>query len=98
MNVVWGLATQWMGLALLATLVSVWFRIATALSEIVVGDCCSINHRSIDWYDPRFRYGLDQVSVRHRSHCFYLLCGTELDPVVFNLKWKEATVCGALQC
>src|SRR5579871_3620743 len=34
---VWGLAALWLGLALAATLLSIWLRIATALSEIVVG-------------------------------------------------------------
>lgn len=37
MHEVWGIAALWLGLALLATLVSIWLRIATALSEIVVG-------------------------------------------------------------
>ena len=31
------LAALWLGLALAATLLSIWLRIATALSEIVVG-------------------------------------------------------------
>src|SRR6266568_988133 len=34
---VWALAALWLGLALVATLVSIWLRISTALSEIVVG-------------------------------------------------------------
>ena len=37
MTETWLLATLWLGLALIATLVSIWFGIATALSEIVVG-------------------------------------------------------------
>jgi len=37
MHEVWGMAALWLGLALLATLLSIWLRIATALSEIVVG-------------------------------------------------------------
>jgi hypothetical protein len=32
----WALAALWVGLALAATLLSIWLRIATALSEIVV--------------------------------------------------------------
>jgi hypothetical protein len=31
------LAALWVGLALLATLLAIWFRISTALTEIVVG-------------------------------------------------------------
>jgi Kef-type K+ transport system membrane component KefB len=34
---VWVQATIWVGLALLASLLSVWLRLATALSEILVG-------------------------------------------------------------
>ena len=37
MTAVWGLAALWLGLALIASLLSIWFRISTALSEIVVG-------------------------------------------------------------
>jgi hypothetical protein len=37
MHEVWGMAALWLGLALIATLLSIWFGIATALSEIVVG-------------------------------------------------------------
>jgi len=37
MTHVWMLAALWLGLALIATLLSIWFKIATALSEIVVG-------------------------------------------------------------
>ena len=37
MTEIWTLAALWLGLALLATLFSIWLRIATALSEIVVG-------------------------------------------------------------
>jgi len=33
----WALAALWLGLALAATLLSIWLRVATALSEIVVG-------------------------------------------------------------
>jgi glutathione-regulated potassium-efflux system ancillary protein KefC len=37
MTETWTLAAIWLGLALIAALFSVWLRIATALSEIVVG-------------------------------------------------------------
>jgi hypothetical protein len=37
MTGVWALAALWLGLALVASLLSIWFRISTALSEIVVG-------------------------------------------------------------
>jgi len=37
MTETWLLAALWLGLALVATLLSIWLRVATALSEIVVG-------------------------------------------------------------
>jgi len=37
MTGVWLIASLWLGLALMATVVSIRFRIATSLSEIVVG-------------------------------------------------------------
>ena len=37
MDNTWFLAALWVGLALVATLFAIWFRISTALSEIVVG-------------------------------------------------------------
>jgi glutathione-regulated potassium-efflux system ancillary protein KefC len=37
MENVWFLAAVWVGLALVATLFAIWFKVSTALSEIVVG-------------------------------------------------------------
>lgn len=37
MTEIYALAALWLGLALVATLLSIWLRMATALSEIVVG-------------------------------------------------------------
>ena len=37
MENVWVLASVWVGLTLGATLVAIWFKISTALSEMVAG-------------------------------------------------------------
>ncbi len=37
MENVWVLAAVWVGLALIATLIAIWLKMSTALSEIVVG-------------------------------------------------------------
>ena len=37
MQSIWVLAALWVGLALIATLLAIWFKISTALTEIVVG-------------------------------------------------------------
>ncbi len=51
MENVWVLAALWVGLALVATLLAIRFRISTALTEIVVGTVAQLiigafsNHR-----------------------------------------------------
>jgi glutathione-regulated potassium-efflux system ancillary protein KefC len=42
MEQVWFSAALWLILALIATLLSIWFRISTALSEIVVGTVAQV--------------------------------------------------------
>ncbi len=37
MTSIWALAALWLGLALIASLLSIWLRVSTALSEIIVG-------------------------------------------------------------
>ena len=37
MTSVWALAALWLGLAAVATVLSIWLRVSTALSEIAVG-------------------------------------------------------------
>ncbi|MGD0886350.1 MAG: cation:proton antiporter [Thermodesulfovibrionales bacterium] len=93
---VWGLAALWLGLALVATLLSVWFRIATALSEIVVGTVAQLVIGALvgttlgsneSWI--KFLAGTGAIVLT-------FLAGAELDPDVFKLKWKEATVIGLI--
>ena len=36
MTGVWALAALWLGLALIASVLSIWLRVSTALSEMVV--------------------------------------------------------------
>lgn len=42
MEKVWFVAALWLVLALIATLLSIWLRISTALSEIVVGTVAQV--------------------------------------------------------
>jgi len=91
---VWGLAALWVGLALVATLFSIWFRIATALSEIVVGTVAQLVIGAL----IGTTLGADQPWITFLSGTgaivLTFLAGAELDPVVFRAKWKEATVIG----
>jgi nucleotide-binding universal stress UspA family protein len=95
MTGVWALAALWLGLALVASLLSIWFRISTALSEIVVGTIAQLIIGAVvgsavlgtneSWV--QFLSGIGAIVLT-------FLAGAELDPVVFKLKWKEAAAVG----
>src|SRR5580692_2727248 len=95
MTEIWTLAALWLGLALLATLLSIWLRIATALSEIVVG---TIAQLVIGAMIGAAVLGTDQTWVKFLSGTgailLIFLAGAELDPVVFRERWKEAGAVG----
>jgi len=91
----WFLAALWVGLALVATLFAIWFRISTALSEIVVGTVAqliigvAIGGAGLGAQTPwvGFLAGTGAIVLT-------FLAGAELDPGIFRIKWKEATVVG----
>src|SRR5437870_4381943 len=95
MENVWFLAAVWVGLALVATLLAIWFKISTALSEIVVGTVAQliigiiVGHNALGsstaWVS--FLAGTGAIVLT-------FLAGAELDPDVFRLKWREALVVG----
>src|SRR5450755_3765375 len=95
MTSVWALAALWLGLALVASLLSIWFRISTALSEIIVG---TIAQLIIGAVIGSTLLGTDESWVKFLSGIgaivLTFLAGAELDPVVFKLKWKEAAAVG----
>src|SRR5882724_471667 len=95
MTGVWALAALWLGLALIASLLSIWLRISTALSEIVVG---TIAQLIIGAVIGSTLLGTDESWVKFLSGIgaivLTFLAGAELDPVVFKLKWKEAAAVG----
>jgi len=97
MTDVWALAALWLGLALVATLLSIWLRIATALSEIVVGTVAQL---LIGVIVGRAILGTDEPWVKFLSGTgaivLTFLAGAELDPVVFRAKWKETTGIGLI--
>jgi Kef-type K+ transport system membrane component KefB len=95
MTGVWALAALWLGLALIASLLSIWLRISTALSEIVVG---TIAQLIIGAAIGSAVLGTDESWVRFLSGIgaivLTFLAGAELDPQVFKLKWREAASIG----
>lgn len=95
MENLWAVAAAWVGLALVATLLAIWLRISTALSEIVVGTVAQlfvalafrselVGARSV-WVG--FLAGAGAIVLT-------FLAGAELDPEVFKRKWREATLVG----
>ena len=97
MTETWALAALWLGLALVATLVSIWLRVATALSEIVVGILAQL---FIGALVGTAVLGGDQGWIKFLSGTgaivLTFLAGAELDPEVFRRKWKEATAVGLI--
>lgn len=94
MQQVWGMAALWLGLALVATLLSIWFRIATALSEIVVGIVAQLIIGAL--VGTTLGSGESWIKFLSGTGAIVLtfLAGAELDPDVFKLRWKEATAIG----
>jgi glutathione-regulated potassium-efflux system ancillary protein KefC len=91
----WFLAAVWLGLALVATLLAIWLRISTALSEIVVGTVAQLIIGVI--VGPNALGSSSQwVSFLAGTGAIVLtfLAGAELDPTIFRVKWKEAVVVG----
>jgi glutathione-regulated potassium-efflux system ancillary protein KefC len=95
MTGVWALAALWLGLALAASLLSIWLRISTALSEIVVG---TIAQLIIGAAVGASVLGTDESWIKFLSGIgaivLTFLAGAELDPTVFRRKWKEAAAIG----
>ena len=97
MTDIYALAALWLGLALIATLLSIWLRIATALSEIVVGTVAQlligalVGAAVLGTQEPwiKFLSGTGAILLT-------FLAGAELDPVIFKAKWKEATTVGLI--
>lgn len=95
MTEVWLRAALWLGLALAATLISIRLRIATALSEIVVGTVAQL---LIGAFVGTALLGTTEgwVAFLSATGAVFLtfLAGAELDPAVLCAKWRETGVIG----
>lgn len=97
MTAVWALAALWLGLALIATLLAIWFHVSTALTEIIVGTVAQFILGGLIGADVlgtneswvKFLAGLGAIVLT-------FLAGAELDPVVFRRNWKEASAVGLI--
>jgi glutathione-regulated potassium-efflux system ancillary protein KefC len=90
-----GLAFVWLGLALVATLLAIWLRIATAMSEIIVGTVAQL---LIGALVGGAALGTDQSWIRFLAGTgailLTFLAGAELDMDVLRSRWKETTTIG----
>ena len=95
MENVWFVAAIWVGLALIATLLAIWLKLSTALSEIVVGTVAQLVIGTF--------VGTEALAGRSEWVTFLagagailltFLAGAELDPTVLVRKWKEAGIVG----
>jgi Kef-type K+ transport system membrane component KefB len=93
---VYTIAALWLGLALLATLFSIWLRIATAMSEIVVGTVAQLVIGAIFGAGlfGATTLGTDQGWLQFLSSIgavmLTFLAGVELDPDALRKNGKEA--------
>jgi glutathione-regulated potassium-efflux system ancillary protein KefC len=95
MENVWVLAALWVGLALLATLLAIWFKISTALTEIVVGTVAQlIIGAFIVQGGLGAKTGWIGFLAGTGAIVLTFLAGAELDPGIFRTKWKEAVGVG----
>jgi len=91
----WVLSAVWVGLALIATMLAIWFRISTALSEIVVGTVAQLAIgaflgsggllASTQWVT--YLAGTGAIVLT-------FLAGAEIEPAIFKAKWSESLTVG----
>ena len=95
MTEIYSLAALWLGLALVATVLSIWARIATAMSEIIVGTVAQL---VIGAALGATALGTDQSWIKFLASTgavvLTFLAGAELDPQVMRREWKQATIVG----
>ncbi|MBO1437997.1 cation:proton antiporter [Meiothermus sp. CFH 77666] len=95
MENIWFSAALWLGLALLATLLSIWLGLSVALTEIVVGVAAQLGVGAA--LGPKV-LGAEQGWIAFLagvgSIVLTFLAGAELEPEAFRKSWKEATVLG----
>jgi glutathione-regulated potassium-efflux system ancillary protein KefC len=91
----WTLAALWVGLALIATLLAIWFKMSTALSEIVVGTVAQLII-GVFLAQGGLAGNTQWISFLAGTGAIVLtfLAGAELDPVIFKTKWREALIVG----
>jgi glutathione-regulated potassium-efflux system ancillary protein KefC len=90
MENVWVLAAVWVGLALIATLIAIWLKMSTALSEIVVGTVAQLVIGAL-FVHAELGGKTSWIGFLAGTGAIVLtfLAGAELDPQIFRTKWKR---------
>ncbi len=95
MEQVWFSAALWLFLALVAVLLSIWLRISTALSEIVVGTVAQVVIGALIGTEVLgAKSGWITFLAGTGAIVLTFLAGAELDPGIFRTKWKESLSVG----
>jgi glutathione-regulated potassium-efflux system ancillary protein KefC len=91
----WVLSALWVGLALIATLLAIWFKVATALSEIIVGTVAQLVIGAF-LGSGGLLAGTQWITFLAGTGAIVLtfLAGAELEPAIFKTKWREALLVG----
>jgi len=91
----WVLSALWVGLALVATLIAIWFHLSTALSEIVVGTVAQLII-GVAFARGGLLGNTEWITFLAGTGAIVLtfLAGAELDPTIFRTKWREALIIG----
>ena len=92
---IYTLATLWLALALVATLLAIWLRVANAMSEIIVGTVAQL---VIGAALGAAALGTDQSWIKFLASTgavlLTFLAGAELDPQVMRREWRQAITVG----
>jgi glutathione-regulated potassium-efflux system ancillary protein KefC len=89
------LAALWLSLALIASLIASWLRVADALSQVVVGIVAQLILAAVI---GSAALGTNESWIRFLSDAgmvaLTFLAGADLDPLIFKLRWKEVSAVG----
>src|ERR1700683_1456859 len=92
---IYTLATLWLALALVATLLAIWLRVANAMSEIIVGTVAQL---VIGAALGAAALGTDTSWIKFLASTgavlLSILAGAELDPQVMRREWRQAITVG----
>ncbi len=100
MEIGWGIATVWMGLALVASFIAIRFKLSVALVEILVGTAAGNIALLLDRYHV---FGLHWASSRTEwikflagfgSILLTFMAGAEIEPGVLRRFFKESMAIG----